>query len=98
MQVIIEPKKVIYTLRCCHNRAFIVTFYFTLKGTKPVKNGEKQAPGRTEVFTLPCNARTCLQMAPGMFQPPALLQEALASKLPLPGRPGTGGGWQGGRA
>ena len=29
-----------------------------VKGSKPVKNGEKLAPGRTEVFTLSCNART----------------------------------------
>ena len=62
MQVITEPKKVIYTPHDCHNRAFIVTFYFSLKGTKPVKNGEILAPGRTEVFTLPCNARACLSI------------------------------------
>ena len=43
IQAIAEPKKAIYTPRCCHNRAFIVTVTISVKGTKPVKNGEKFA-------------------------------------------------------
>ena len=63
MQVITEPKKEILGAHDCHNRAFIVTVTISVTGTKSVKNGEKLAPGRTEVFTLSCNARTCLQAA-----------------------------------